>query len=114
MFGLKATDELSANEIAAAREVDVDRLNVQHQDKIRWTPSFAVVRSSVDQLERSGDLDGRLLDRVNDGIDRAERFDDRGLEIAAKAQPARGRVAGPREPATRICARRCIDLAREL
>ena len=58
VLGLTPTDDLSANEIAAAREVQVDRLNVQHQDRISWTPSFALVRANVDQLERSGDLRG--------------------------------------------------------
>jgi len=86
VFGLAPTDDLSENEIEAASEVVVDRLNVQHQDRIEWTPSFAVVRSHVDQLVRAGELGGRTLDRVTRGIDRAERFDERGQRFAAKAQ----------------------------
>jgi hypothetical protein len=53
---------------------------------IRWEPSFAVVRSFVDQLERSGDLSGNLLNRVNAFIDRAERFADSGQRDAAESQ----------------------------
>ena len=84
VFGLTETDELSENEIDAAREVQVKRLNVQHQDKIKWDPSFAVVRSFVDQLERSGEIGRRALAKLNRAIDRAERFVDRGHNIAAK------------------------------
>ena len=74
VFGLKPTDQLSANEIAAAREVQVGRLNVQHQDPISWTPSFAVVRSYRDQLDRAGDIDAKTLRQVDKFVDRAERF----------------------------------------
>ncbi len=45
VWRLAATSQMSENEIAAAREVQLDRLNVQHQDQITWAPSFAVVRS---------------------------------------------------------------------
>jgi hypothetical protein len=83
VFGLTATEQLSENEIAAAQEVQVKRLNVQHQDKLRWEPSFAVVRSFIDQLVRSGDLDGKALDKVNGFVDRAEEFADDGKKIAA-------------------------------
>ena len=83
VWDLTPTDQLSENEIEAAQEAQVDRLNVQHQDKLEWEPSFAVVRSFIDQLERSGDLDGRALDKVNRFVDRAERFADHGQKTAA-------------------------------
>jgi LVIVD repeat len=85
VLGLKPTANLSANEIAAAREVQVRRLNVQRQDKFRWKPSFAVVRSFRDQLVRAGDLSGRTLRKVDDAIDAAEFFADRGKFKAAAA-----------------------------
>ena len=81
---LKPTAQLSANEIAAAREVEVDRLNVQRQDKFRWEPSFAVVRSFRDQLVRSGDLGGRTLRKVDDAIDDAEAYAKRGKANSAE------------------------------
>jgi hypothetical protein len=84
VYGLTPTAQVSQNEIAAAREVQVDRLNVQHQDPITWEPSFAVVRSFVDQLVRAKDIDDSTLRRVNQFIDRAERFNDRGQRVAAK------------------------------
>jgi hypothetical protein len=83
VFGLTPTANLSANEIAAAREVQVDRLNVQHQDKLRWEPSFAVVRALLDQLVRAGDIDSRTLAKVNFYLDKAEDYLDRGKERSA-------------------------------
>jgi hypothetical protein len=83
VFGLTPTEDLSANEIAAAREVQVDRLNVQHQDRIRWKPSFAVVRALLDQVVRAGDIDSRTLGKVNFFLNKAEDYLDRGKEKSA-------------------------------
>jgi hypothetical protein len=83
VFGLTPTKDLSANEIAAAREVQVDRLNVQHQDRIRWKPSFAVVRALLDQLVRAGEIDSKTLAKVNFFLDKAEDYLDRGKEKSA-------------------------------
>jgi hypothetical protein len=65
--------------------VQVERLNVQHQDQIRWTPSFAVVRSFVDQLVRADDIDTKTLDKVTRFVDRAEQLEERGQHAAAKS-----------------------------
>src|SRR5215208_1213357 len=85
VFGLTPTDQLSSNEIAAAREVQVDRLNVQHQDRITWQPSFAVTRSYRDQLVRAEDIDAKTLAQVDKFVDRAERFSTGPQANAAKA-----------------------------
>jgi hypothetical protein len=85
VYGLTPTAQLSQNEIAAAREVQVDRLNVQHQDRITWEPSFAVVRSFVDQLVRADDIDAETLAQVNKFVGRAERFSGGPQANAAKA-----------------------------
>jgi hypothetical protein len=85
VLGLTPTAQMSANEIAAAREVQVGRLNVQRQDKFRWKPSFAVVRSFLDQLVRADDIDSWTLRRVEAAIDLAERFADRGKYRPAAA-----------------------------
>ena len=85
VLGLTPTAHLSENEIAAAREVQVDRLNVQRQDKFRWEPSFAVVRSFLDQLVRADDIDRWTLRKVEDAIDLAEWFADRGKYRSAAA-----------------------------
>ncbi len=83
VWNLTPTAQLSKNEIEAAQEVMVDRLNVQAQEKLEWEPSFAVVRSFTDQLERSGDASDRTIDRINRTVDLAERLVDRGKQVAA-------------------------------
>jgi len=85
-FGLTPTDDLSANEIAAAREVTVNRFNPQRQDTITWQPSYAVVRSFRDQLVRAGSIDAKTLAQVDKFVDRSERFADGDQSSAASAQ----------------------------
>src|SRR5215216_1052900 len=85
VFGLTPTDQLSENEIEASREVQVGRLNVQHQDRITWAPSFAVAWSYADQAERAGDLQGDLLLQVHEFLERAEQFTSGPKARAAKA-----------------------------
>jgi hypothetical protein len=86
VMALTPTSEISANEIAAAREVQWDRLNVQTQQEITWEPSFNVVRSYRDQLVREGNIDAKTLRQVDKFIDRAEGYEDRGKSSAASAQ----------------------------
>ena len=69
---LTPTDLLSANEIAAAAEVELERLTPQHQPRLVNEPSFAVVRSYRDQIDRSGNGSRRTLDQIDRSIDRAE------------------------------------------
>jgi LVIVD repeat len=85
-FRLTPTSQLSANEIKAASEVELSRLTPQHQPQFEWDPSFAVVRSYLDQAVRSGELRGRTLDKVDDAIDRAERYFARGKKSDAREQ----------------------------
>ena len=63
VYSLTPTPDMSANEIAAAREVQVGRLNVQHQDRITWSPTIAVIRSFRDQLVRADAIDAETLAR---------------------------------------------------
>jgi hypothetical protein len=86
VWGLTPNEHLSANEIAAAREVRWDRLNVQTQKEITWEPSFNVVRSYRDQLVREGNIDAETLQQVDKFIDRAEAYEERGKSSAASAQ----------------------------
>jgi hypothetical protein len=86
VFSLKPTAQLSQNEIDAAREVQVERLNVQHQDEITWEPSFAVVRSFADQLVRAGTVNARIRKQINKFVDRAEGFSESGQTEAARQQ----------------------------
>ncbi len=52
---LVPTDQLSQNEIDAAKLVHLDRLNVQTQRRIEWPASPAVARALLDQLLRDSD-----------------------------------------------------------
>jgi hypothetical protein len=76
---------LSENEIKAAAEVRLERLTPQHQPRFTHRPSFAVVRSYRDQLERAG-LDAKTLDQIDKFVDRAERYRAEGKAAAARAQ----------------------------
>ena len=83
---LTPTAELSVNEIAAAAEVELDRLTPQHQPRLVNEPSFAVVRSYRDQLVRAADIDENTLAQVDKFVDRAEEYAADGKDAAAKAQ----------------------------
>jgi hypothetical protein len=86
VWGLTPNEELSTNEITAASEVQLDRLTPQHQPRFVNLPSFAVVRSYRDQLERADEIDAETLAQVDKFVDRAERFRAQGKNAAAKAQ----------------------------
>ena len=83
---LTPTAQLSENEIAAAAEVQLERLTPQHQPRLVNEPSFAVVRSYRDQLIRAEEIDDKTLDQVDKFVDRAEQYLANGQAAAAKAQ----------------------------
>ena len=73
---------MSANEITAAGEIQLDEFNAQLQSKLVHDPSYAVVRSFVDQAERNGDLSGNALKQVRKSIDQAEKLSAGGSASA--------------------------------
>ena len=84
-WGLTPTAQLSQNEIDAAAELQLERLTPQHQTQFTIAPSFAVVRSYVDQLVRAGEIDADTLAQVTKFVDRAEQFSSGPQAAAAKA-----------------------------
>jgi len=58
---LVPSEHLSQNEIDAAKSVRLEYLNVQGQPKFVWSPTFALARAYLDQLERSN---GLAADRI--------------------------------------------------
>ena len=64
---------ISQNEIDAAKSVRLDYFNAQGQPKFTWAPSFAVVRSYVDQLARNNGLSAERIAAVRQALQAAER-----------------------------------------
>ncbi|MGA8046995.1 MAG: hypothetical protein WCA30_12100 [Dermatophilaceae bacterium] len=77
-LALTESDQVSSNELAAAAEIQFDEVNVQGQARYDHAPSFAVVRSYVDQAERAGTLTGDALADVREHLATAEKLLDKG------------------------------------
>jgi hypothetical protein len=77
-LGLTPSAMMSANEIAAAGEIQQSEFNAQLQTMLVHAPSFAVVRSYVDQAERAGTLTGKALSDVRGHLDKAEALAAKG------------------------------------
>ena len=73
IFQLLPSDELSANEIEAAKLVHVPQFNAQMQEPFVWPASIHVVRSYVDQLVRGKGLAADKLTALSRDLDAAER-----------------------------------------
>lgn len=77
-LGLTESPMMSANEIAAAGEIQLAEFNAQLQTRLDHAPSFAVVRAYVDQAERAGTLTGKALEQVRGHVDKAEMLAAKG------------------------------------
>lgn len=82
-LALQPSEFLSANEIAAAAEVQFDEFNAQGQPKYTHSPSFSVVRSYIDQAERAGDLSSKAIGEVRKHVDQAEHLKSTGANSRA-------------------------------
>ena len=79
---------MSANEIAAAGEIQLSEFNAQLQTTLVHAPSFAVVRSYVDQGERAGTLTDKALSEVRRHLDKAEELAAKGNDESVVDQLA--------------------------
>jgi len=70
---LQPTENLSKNEIEAAKLINLKEYNPQSQPKIEWPGAFPVVRSYVDQLERGKGIAQARVTAVNAAVDAAEK-----------------------------------------
>ena len=77
ILALVPSEQLSANEIAAAKLVRFAQYNPQTQPKIEWPAAFPVVRSYLDQLSRDGGLSSSRTTAIGRALDAAEQ--QRGL-----------------------------------
>ena len=69
---LTPTENLTQNEIDAAKLVHVAELNVQNQQQIVWPRKLVVAKAYIDQLERSGGLSSEQIASLREAIKKAE------------------------------------------
>jgi hypothetical protein len=70
---LLPTEQLSANELAAAKLVTMTEYNPQSQPKLVWPAAFPVVRSYLDQLTRNNGISKQRISATASALDQAER-----------------------------------------
>jgi hypothetical protein len=69
---LTPTENLTQNEIDAAKAVQVTEQNVQNQQRIVWPRRLVVANAYIDQLERSGGLPAEQIASLRTAITKAE------------------------------------------
>ena len=69
---LTPTENLTQNEIDAAKTVQMTELNVQNQQRIVWPRKLVVAKAYIDQLERSGGLSSEQIASLRAAIMKAE------------------------------------------
>ena len=96
IFELVPTQNLTQNEIDAAKAVRVAELNVQNQEKIEWPRQLVVAKAYVDQLERSQALPSDQIADLRQAIQRAEssHLNGRELEKLKSLAPSLEKSAG--------------------
>ncbi len=98
---LKPTDQLSANEIAAAKLVRFVNYNPQSQPRLEWPAAFPVVRSYLDQLVRGQGLAAARTTAIDQALTAAERLSgsERRRALTALAAEVEKDVAGAKDAA---------------
>ncbi len=112
---LEPSDQLSKNEIEAAKLVRFEEYNPQSQPKIVWPAAFPVVRSYVDQLVRWDGLSSERTTAINAAIDAAEQQTGKARRDAlnALARQVDRDVSGAKDPArVRMLSAAIKDLAK--
>jgi hypothetical protein len=82
IFELTPSGFISQDEIAAAKTVHSDFLNVQGQSKFVWPPSFSLARAYLDQLERSKGLEAGRISEVRKALASAEKTSGKARQDA--------------------------------
>jgi hypothetical protein len=93
---LTPTQNLTQNEIDAAKTVRVAELNVQNQEKIEYPGKLVVAKAYIDQLERSQVLPPKQIADLRKAIQRAEssRLNRKELEKLRSLTPSLEKRAG--------------------
>ncbi len=74
VFDLKPSDQLSQNEIDAAKLIHFDVFNPQNQPKLVWPASFVVARAYLDQLVRGNGISSARSTAIARDLNRAEKL----------------------------------------
>ena len=112
VFALKPSEFLSANEIAAARLVKVNELNVQDQRRFTWPAAFVVARAYLDQLVREDPLRRAWATPLYAELTRAEKLTGQPRRTALTNLATRiDRDAAGADTRVRALARTVRDLA---
>jgi hypothetical protein len=101
IYELLPSDELSANEIAAAKLVKFEQYNPQSQPKVVWPAAFPVVRSYLDQLVRGDGLASARTTAIGSALDAAEKESGKARRDALNKLAAQvdKDVKGAKDPA---------------
>jgi hypothetical protein len=100
VLALVPSDQISANEIAAAKLVHLAQYNPQSQPKIEWPAAFPVVRAYLDQLVRDNGLAAARTTAIGRSLDAAEKQTGqrRRTALQALARTVRRDAPGARDP----------------
>jgi hypothetical protein len=98
---LEPSDQLSKNEIEAAKLVRFTDYNPQSQPKIEWPAAFPVVRSYLDQLVRGNGLGTERTTAIAGALDAAEQQSGKARRdtLNALAKQVDGDVKGAKDSA---------------
>jgi len=110
---LQPSEFLSQNELDAAKLVQFDEFNPQHQPRMHWPAAFVVARAYFDQLVRHNGLPAARAAQVAQELDRLDGMTDGAQKRAALAEFAtelwddarrieRGEQAGDAERVRRV------------
>jgi hypothetical protein len=110
---LQPSEFLSQNELDAAKLVQIDEFNPQHQPRLHWPAAFVVARAYFDQLVRHDGLSPARTAEVARELDRLDGMADGAAKRAALAEFAtelwsdarrieRGEQAGDAERVRRV------------
>ena len=83
IFELKPRGFISANEIEAAKSVQLEYLNPQGQPKFTWPMTYALAHSYIDQLERSKGLSASNIAAARAALESSENGNHKALRALA-------------------------------
>ncbi|MBV6519914.1 MAG: hypothetical protein MNPFHGCM_00017 [Gemmatimonadaceae bacterium] len=100
IYELTVSDQISKNELEAAKLVRFAQYNPQSQPKIEWPAAFPVVRSYLDQLVRGNGLATARTTAIAGALDAAESAQGRARRTALEslARQVDRDVAGAKDP----------------